>query len=79
MANRTLPAGQPYSGRHPGIVVKALSLDKEAVGLLIEMAPTPKAFGAFISGLICAEHARRMERQRLQRLLADGDESPTAA
>jgi hypothetical protein len=68
MANRKLPPEQPYSGRHPGVAVKALSLDRDAVRLLAEMAPTPKTYGAFVSGLLRAEYARREERAKRRRV-----------
>jgi hypothetical protein len=51
----------------PGIVVRALSIDRYAYELMQEMAPTSKSYGHFISALILAEHARRQERQHYWR------------
>ena len=52
--------------RAPGVVVRALTIDRYAYTLLREMAPTTKSYGHFISALVLAEYARRQER--LQRL-----------
>jgi hypothetical protein len=60
-----------YAGRQPGIVPKVVNLDRHAVQLLAEMAPTPKSYGAFLTTLIVAEHARRQERRRLRELLRE--------
>ena len=46
------------------------TLDVEAKHMLREMA-SGKSFGAFVSGLIRAEAARKEERQRLRRLLEE--------
>lgn len=50
--------------RAPGVVVRALTLDRYAFELLKEMAATSKAYGHFISALVLAEYARRQERQQ---------------
>ena len=62
-----------YTGRPVGIVVKALSLDRDAAKLLEELASSYKNQGQYVSALILAEHARRQERTRLRKLLETDD------
>jgi len=50
--------------RAPGVIVRALAIDRYAYELLQEMASTTKSYGQFLSALILAEYARRQERQR---------------
>ena len=47
-----------------------LTLDAEAVALLQELAPSKKHKGSFVSGLLLAERARRLEQQRLREAIA---------
>jgi hypothetical protein len=42
-----------------------LTLDKDAYELLQQQAPAKKAYGRFISRLICEHYARQQERRRL--------------
>ena len=42
-----------YTGRAPGVVPVNLTLDKDAYELLQQQAPAKKAYGRFISRLIC--------------------------
>ena len=60
-----------YAGRQPGIVVKALNLDREAAEVLESLASHPRAQGQFVSALLLAELARREERARLRALLIE--------
>ena len=68
-----LPIKAP-SGRKSNAIPTTVTLDPEAKYLLRELA-TGKSYGAFLSGLVRAEAARREarkeERQRLQRLLEE--------
>ena len=64
-----------YAGRQPGIVMKALNLDRYAAEELEAMASHPRAQGQFLSALILAELARREERARLRRLLENEHEA----
>ena len=61
---------QAPAGRKSNAIPTTLTLDPEAKYLLRELA-TGKSYGAFISGLIRGEAARRDERQRLRRLLEE--------
>jgi hypothetical protein len=70
LTHRAKRAEQRYAGRSKNAVPTTLSLDVEAKRLLRDMT-TGGTMGAFVSGLIRAEAARREERQRLWRLLAD--------
>ena len=56
--------------RHANAVPTTLSLDADAKALLREMATGGK-MGAFVSGLIRAEMARREERARLRQALEE--------
>ena len=65
-ARKPAAEGSPWSKEarlKNNVVVTSISLDPEARRLLGEMA-SPKSMGAFVSGLILAEQARREERQR---------------
>jgi len=54
-----------------GIVVKALSLDRDAAELLEGLASSYKNQGQYVSALIWAEAARWEERARLRKMLED--------
>lgn len=56
-------ATQP-SLRAPGVIVRALAIDRHAYELLQEMVSTTKSYGQFLSALVLAEYARRQERQQ---------------
>jgi hypothetical protein len=58
--------------------VIALSLDAEAYQLLQEMAPTRRAYGAYLSRLVFEERARREERQRLLQAASAPEEVPSS-
>jgi hypothetical protein len=58
------------TGRKANAIPTTLTLDVEAKHLLRDLA-TGKTFGAYVSGLIRAEAARKEERQRLRRLLEE--------
>lgn len=45
---------------------KVLTIDFDALPLLLEMAPSQKSQGRFISELIRAEKSRREERERVK-------------
>ena len=60
------PMKDRYSGRGPGIVVKALSLDRDAAEVIEEYASSYANQGQFVSALALAERARREERARLK-------------
>jgi hypothetical protein len=62
-----MPRRRPQKTRPPASPT-TLQLDVEAKQLLREIAPR-RSMGAFVSGLIWAEVARREERERLRRLL----------
>ena len=52
--------------RHPTVVPTTITLDVEAKELLKTMT-SPKTYGAFLSGLIRAEAARKTARQQVLR------------
>ncbi len=56
-------AAQP-SLRAPGIIVRALAIDRHAYEFLQKMASTTKSYGQFLLALVLAEYARRQERQQ---------------
>jgi hypothetical protein len=58
-----------YSGRPAGVVPVNFTLDREAVELLLKLAPGLKARGRFISRLIFEHAARQEERHKLYQQL----------
>jgi hypothetical protein len=68
-----LAEGEGYSSRPFSVVPVSLSLDRETAQLLIELAPTKKARSAFVGRLLHAEVARREERKRRRRAIAEED------
>jgi hypothetical protein len=60
--------------RHANAAPTTISLDADAKALLREMA-TGGTMGAFVSGLIRAEKARREERARFRRALENLEQS----
>jgi hypothetical protein len=51
-------------------IVKVLSLDREAVQVLEQHAPTTKGYGRFISRLLYEYAARQEERSKIRQALA---------
>jgi hypothetical protein len=62
---KTLIPQIQYSGRPAGVVPVNFTLDRDAVELLIQLAPGLKARGRFVSRLIFEYAARQEERTRL--------------
>lgn len=60
----------PTALRGPNAKPQTLTLDPDARELLRAMA-TGKTYGAFISGLIRTEAARREERRRLKQVIRE--------
>ncbi len=67
---KLLKAGETHKNRPEGIRVVALSLDTEAYELLRELAPTSKSYGSYVSRLVHADHARKLERERILKVVA---------
>ena len=56
-----LPEGYVRKGR-----VATLQIDHDAWAMLLELAPTDKAYGRYISELIRRDYIRRQEWQRVR-------------
>jgi hypothetical protein len=65
--------------RLPGVVTKVFTYHRDALALLVEMVPTTKSHGQFLSELIRTEYARREERARLRHNVTRMQEAREAA
>jgi hypothetical protein len=59
-----------YTGRAEQIVPVNFSLTREAAELLVQMSPTLRGRGAYITRLLLEERARQEERARMKAELA---------
>ena len=67
-----MPTGEleaHYRGRTDGFVPVNYSMEREAVELLRQLAPSLKAQGRFLCRLVYEEKARRDERERFKAAL----------
>ena len=62
----SIPAGYERKGH-----VATLQIDHDAWAMLLEIAPTYKAYGRYVSELIRREYIRRQEWQRVRAGLPD--------
>jgi hypothetical protein len=67
---KVLAPGQPYAGRASGVVPLNLSIDRDAVVLLRQLAPTAKGHGRFVSRLIFEYAERKALRDKITGALA---------
>ena len=58
-----------YAGRAATIAPLNISMPKEALRILKELAPTRKGYGQFLARLLFEERARREARQEAQQQL----------